>query len=217
MRAWHGTILAHLTSWPASCVFAGAALAPILAAAWYVNEHANSAPVGDQWWDVVYIAVKTKAGILTLDDLFTYAGGHRLFTIRVITAISAALTEFDIRVLRFATFVAALGCFVLSLVLISRSERQLTPLAALLLSVTLFTLYNTNSWLDYYFSVWHQATLFFLLGLVVLQRMQPGPLAFGLCLLCATAAGFSGVVGPVAWLCLPIAALGTAEYRRFKF
>jgi hypothetical protein len=31
------------------------------------------------------------------------------------------------------------------------------------------------------------------------------------------AAGFSGAIGPVAWLCLPIAALGTAEYRRFKF
>jgi hypothetical protein len=195
-------------------LFAG--LMPIVLVAWYVAAYGRSVPVGDQWWDTVYIAVKTKAGILTPEDILVRSAGHRLAIIRLVAALSTILTDYAAGPLLFTSFLFALLNLGLAMLLLSASYRRL-PAAFFLFAVLLFTLYNADNWLDMYFSQHQQALFFVLMGLTVLQRMRPSWLAFVLLILCATAASLSQGAGLAAWICLPAAALGISAYRRARY
>ena len=194
-----------------------AGLTPIVLAAWYVAAYGIPAPVGDQWWDTVYVAVRTKVGILAPEDLLVRSGGHRLAIIRVVAALSAILTDYDGGWLRFTTFVTTLLNLGLATLLMQRCGGRLLPAAFFLFAVVLFTLYDEASWLDMYYSQWQLALFFVLLGLTVLQRVPPGWLALALLILCAILASLSQGAGTVAWICLPVAALGIPAYRRAHF
>src|SRR5262249_2640343 len=134
---------------------------------------------------------------------------------RLIIAISTVFTDYNIRVLRFVPIAIALLNLGLAVALLR--SRQLMWVAFFLFSVVLFTLYHDRSWLDLYFSVWQQSLFFSLLGLLILQRIQPSWLGFALLLCCASAASLSTGRGLAAWICLPIAALGISGYRRPRY
>ena len=51
-----GAIESHSHAVNGFLVLAG--LTPIVLVAWYVVTYGSPAPIGDQWWDTVYIAVK---------------------------------------------------------------------------------------------------------------------------------------------------------------
>lgn len=191
-------------------------LTPIALVCWYVVTQGSPVPIGDQWWDPVYIAVKTQAGILTLEDVFVLSWGHRPAITRLITVLATIATHYDAGSLRFASFILTLLNLGLTLLLL-KPRQALIPISFFLSSILLFSLYNYSSWLDMYFSAWQQAMVFILLGLVALQRMRPGWPAFMLVVLCATAASFACASGLVAWISLPVAAAGMAEYRRRSY
>lgn len=171
-------------------------------------------PINDQWWDTVNVAIKTKAGILELEDFFARSEGHRLAIIRGVAALSTILTDYDGGPLRFAAFVITLLNLGLCILLL-RGFSRLLPVFFFLAAATLFVLNNdSNSWLDMYYSQWQLALFFVLLGLTILQRVRAGWLAFVLLILCATAASLSTGAGTAAWICLPFAALGIPAYRR---
>jgi len=190
------------------------ALVPILTVAHYVATQANTAPVGDQWWDVVYVAVKTRAGILRPQDIPVYFLGHRPAFIRLMTVALTVLTDYNVCIMRFAAFATALVNLTLASLLMAHRHRRMLPFAVPLFALVLFTLYHEDSWLDYYFAVWHQPLFFLLLALLVLQRMCPGALAFSLVVLCAIAATFTVGLGIAAWFNLPVAFLATRVYHR---
>lgn|GEM_PF-1770616 len=194
-----------------------AALIPIVLVIQYVATQANAAPVGDQWWDVSYVAVKTRAGILMPEDLFIYYLGHRPFVIRLLTVIFTLLTDYNVQIMRFTAVVIALLNLIMASLLVAHKHKQVLPLAIPLFALVLFTLYHEDSWLDYYFSVWQHTLFFLLLGLLVLQRMKPGWLAFVLMLGCAIGATFSLGLGIAAWVSLPIAFLAKRTYRRWTY
>lgn len=205
---------AHRESHLISYLLVLAGLMPIVLVAWYVAAYGRPIPIADQWWDTVYVAVKTKAGILEPEDLLVRSGGHRLAIIRVVAALSTILTDYDGGPLRFATFVTTLLNLELAILLLKKFGRLL-PAFFFLFAVTLFTLNaDSNSWLDMYYSQWQQALFFVLLGLIILQQMRPGWLAFVLVVLCAMAASLSMGAGIAAWISLPVAALGIPAYRR---
>jgi hypothetical protein len=188
-------------------------LALIVLVAWYVATYGRHAPVGDEWWDPVYVAVMTKAGIITPQDFLVRTFGHRVAIIRLIAALSTIFTDYDARVLHFATFITTLLNLGLAMLLIEIRGRLL-PAAFFFFTVILFTLYDASSWLDMYFSQWNQPLFFVLLGLAIIQRMRPGWIPFMMAGFCATAASLSVAAGLAAWISLPIAALGIPAYRR---
>src|SRR5262249_4770707 len=198
-----------------NCLLLLAGLTPIALVTWYIFTRGKPIPVADQWWDLVYIAVKTRTGMLTPEDILVFAQGHRPAIIRLIIAISTVFTDYNIRVLRFVPIAIALLNLGLAVALLR--SRQLMWVAFFLFSVVLFTLYHDRSWLDLYFSVWQQSLFFMLLGLLILQRIQPSWLGFALLLCCASAASLSRGRGLAAWICLPIAALGISGYRRPRY
>jgi hypothetical protein len=191
-------------------------LTPIALVCWYVVTQGSVVPSGDQWWDPVYIAVKTAAGTLALEDFFVLNTGHRPVVTRIITAISTIFTNYDARPLRFTAFVLTITNLGLTLFLL-KLPKTLVLAAFCLLSILLFTLYYPPNWLDMPYSGWQQAFFFMLLGLVVLQRMRPGWPAFLLVALCATTASFAYASGLAAWFSLPIAAAEISEYRRRSY
>ena len=138
----------NLRSHVASALLLLAGLIPIVLVAWYVAAYGRPIPTYDQWWDTVYIAVKTKAGILNLEDILVRSGGHRSATIRVVAALSTILTDYDGGLLRFATFIITLLNLGLAILLLKRFGRLL-PAFFFLSAATLFTLNsNSKSWLD---------------------------------------------------------------------
>ena len=136
--------------------------------------------------------------------------------LRLITVMSTILTNYDLRLLRFLPVLVVLLNLGLAVLLLN-GHRRLMPVAFFLFAVVLFTLYHDRSWLDWYFSQWQQALFFLLLGLLILQRMQPGWLAFTLLVICAIAASLEFGGGLPAWICLPIAALGIPAYRQPRY
>ena len=183
---------------------------------WYVASQGRSGPVGDLWWDSVYIAVKTATGTLTAKDFLVMSWGHRAAVTRLITAISTLATGYDAGLLRFLTFALTVGNLGLALLLIC--ARGPTALAAFGVSSTLlFTLYYPPNWIDMAYSAWQQALLFTLIGLLVVQRMRVGWISVLLLMVCATAATFSHAAGLAAWISLPVAAAGVTAYRRWLY
>lgn len=193
------------------------ALLPIAQVILYVASQANLAPVGDQWWDVGYVAIKTRAGTLALEDLFIYYLGHRPFVIRVLTVIFTVLTDYNVQIMRFTAVVIALLNLVMASLLVAHRHKKLLPFAIPLFALVLFTLYHEDSWLDFYFSVWHQTLFFALLGLLVVQRLPPGWRTFALIIGCALGATFSLGLGIAAWFSLPVAWLARRSYRHWKY
>ena len=210
-----GAIESHSHAVKGFLVLAG--LTPIVLVAWYVVTYGSLAPIGDEWWDTVYIAVKTKAGILKLEDLLVRTAGHRVAVIRLVAALSTKLTDYDAGLLRFATFVTTLANLGLVTLLLKRCGRGLMPAGFFLFAAILFTLYHEGSWLDMYQSQWQQPLFFVLLGLTVLQRMPPGWSVFALLIVCAIAASLSQAAGIVAWISFPAAAIGIPAYRHKQF
>jgi hypothetical protein len=192
-------------------LFAG--LIPIALVAWYVITQGSQGPVGDQWWDPVYIAVKMQTGTLAPEDFFVLSWGHRPAIIRLITAFFTVFTHYDTGLLRFTTFITTLLNLGMTMLLL-RGRRLAIPVSFFLFATLLFSLYDQSSWLDMYFSTWQQALFFMLVGLLILQRMRPGWPAFSLIILCAIAASFTMASGLMAWISLPTAAAGKLEYRR---
>ncbi len=199
-----------------NCFLLIAALTPIALVYWYVVTQGRLVPVGDNWWDPVYIAVKTQTRTLTFEDLFAMSWGHRPVITRLITALATITTHYNAGLLRFAAFVLTLLNLGLTLLLL-RFKQILLPLSFCLFATVLFTLYYPPNWLDMCYSAWQQALFFMLLGLLVLQRIRPGWTAFLLLVLCATAASCAYASGLAAWISLPIAAAGIVEYRRRSY
>ena len=200
----------------ANCLLIFAGLVPIGLVAWFVITKGRQVPIADQWWDSVYIAMKTQTGTLKLEDFFVLSWGHRTAITRIITALSTIVTHYDAGILRFVAFIVTLLNLGLTMLLL-RGQQCLIPAAFFFSAILLFSLYETFSWLDYNFSAWQQALFFVLLGLLILQRMRPGWLVFVLLLLSATAASLSCASGLVAWISLPFAALGSPEFRRPRY
>jgi hypothetical protein len=196
------------------CVLAG--LIPISLVLWYAISQGRQVPVGNQWWDPVYIAIKTRTGTLTLEDLFVSSIGHRPLIIRVVTALYTLATDYEAGLLAFATFVVTLLNLCMALLLLKANPR-LVPVLLFFFSIVLFTLYDPDSWLDMYYSVWQIALFFTLTGLFILQTLRPGWLAFAFLILAAVGASFSIGSGLAAWIALPLAALGRREYRRVDY
>lgn len=193
------------------------ALVPITLVVAYVAAQGNLAPVGDQWWDVGYVAIKLRAGILTPEDLFLYFSGHRPVVIRLLTVLFTLLTDYNVQIMRFMAVAVALLSLLAASLLVAHRHKRLLPLAVPLFALVLFTLYHEDSWLDYYFSVWNLTLLFPLLGLLVLQRMKPGWRGFLLIIVCALGASFSMGLGIAAWFSLPVAWLAQRPYRRWQY
>src|SRR4029077_9456060 len=105
------------------------------------------------------------------EDFFVWTFGHRPVISRLLAALSATLTHFDTGILRFVAFAITLINLGLAMLLLS-ARLGLIPISFFIFGTLLFSLYSWDSWLDMYFASWHQALLFTLLGLVVLQRMH---------------------------------------------
>jgi len=195
----------------------GLTLLPLLLVIGYVATYGNPVPVGDQWWDVGYIAVKTRAGLLTLDDLFMYFSGHRPLLIRLHTVLMTLLTNYDARLLNYMAIVNALLNVGLATLLLRGQRRALALFALPVFALVILTLYHPDSWLDYYFAVWQQPLFFLLVALLILQRARPGFMALAGMILCAVATTFTLGLGLAAWVSVPIAIFADRRYRRPQF
>src|SRR2546427_9665620 len=88
----------------ANCLLIVARLVPIGLVAWFVITKGRQVPIADQWWDSVYIAMKTQTGTLKLEDFFVLSWGHRTAITLIITALSTIVTHYDAGILRFVAF-----------------------------------------------------------------------------------------------------------------
>jgi hypothetical protein len=111
----------------ANCLLFLAGLAPIALVLGYVISHGKQVPIGDQWWDPVYIAVKTQTGTLAARDFLVSFWGHRPAITRLITVLATITTHYDAGMLRFATFVTALLNLTLAMLLLTRGRPGLIP------------------------------------------------------------------------------------------
>ena len=202
----------------------GISLLSALLSWYFVSTYALPIPVGDQWWDTVHLAVLTRQGNLTPDHFLAYAEGHRWLNIRVFAWAMTLLTNYNLLILNFTTWLISLFNVILALLIFIGSKRsginlsRNTNLAALsLFSLALFCITHGQSWVDFYFSGW-QLSLSFILLAGVYIRFSSGRLkGFMILILISILASFSMGLGLASWFCIPVMALANINYRKISF
>lgn len=197
------------------------AMLPALLALAFVALRGLPVPVGDQWWDTVHVAIKTRQGQLSVADLFAYFEGHRPVVIRVIAALAASAFSYSPAILNYITWIASTINLLLASVLFLRSEKQGVSLtkeskaaAIVLFSVILYTLYHQQSWIDFYFATWQLSLMWVLLAAILIDRVAGGWLSLIVLIMLACLASLTIGLGLSAWLAIPVIAFGNKNYRR---
>lgn len=201
---------------PATIMLLIVTLLPILLTFAYILTYSPNSPIGDNWWDTLFVAEKAKAGTLTLNDVFMNASGHRPVFMRLFAAGWSVLTDYDMRVAKFSVWAVAL----LNLGLIAVLTRRLAPRFWLAItagaSVILFTLYHSFNWLDMYYMHWQQAITGLLAGAgaILLIDARRRWLAFALAALAAWASVYTIALGAAVWPALFVILLTRPHFRR---
>jgi len=179
-----------------------------------IANYAKPIPSLDEWNERMNsaIAVKTARGTLTLNDIFANYNGHRLPLTLAITALNAALFNYDPRLELSVTAALLVSNFGLLALLLRRQIGQSAPRlfwsGLIALACMVFTGRWITGWTWAFLNVWQFGIFFTLLGVLAADKVKSSwRLALLLVFLCSAAA-FSnssgilafGVVGLVWWL-----------------
>jgi hypothetical protein len=175
---------------------------------------AKMTPVADEWHFAMNsaVAVKVAQGTLKLDDLLVNYNGHRLPLTLALTALNAALFNYDPRLEMLVTAVLLAANFSLLALLLKRQLGQGAPRlfwsGLIALACMVFTGRWITGWTWAFLNEWQFGIFFTLLGVLAADKVRSGwRLALLLSFLCSAAALSNGsgilafgVVGLVWWL-----------------
>ena len=191
-------------------------LAPIALVVVDVVRHAQNVPFWDEWADPLDIALHTVEGRLTPGFLLRQHSDSRPFFSNVLTAFSARVAGWSLKLEMFVSVALAGG----TLVLVTSLYRATHPRSWLVVwipfSALIFSLLQRRTWLWAVQSQYVFLILFVVASLWVVTRFEPGwrallvAAALTLCATFSYANGFLmwGVMVPVLWM------LG---YRRWRY
>jgi hypothetical protein len=193
-----------------------AGLVPIALVAVDVARHAQNVPFWDEWADPLEIAIKTVEGELTLGDLLRQYNDSRPFFSNLLTALSARVAGWSLK-LQMAASVAVAGGTLLLLVALLRASHPAAWLAAWVpLAALTFSLPQRRTWLWAVQSQYVFVVLFMVAAVYVVRRRAPGwpPLAASAAFLLG--ATFSYANGFLTWAVM-IPVLWMLGYRARRY
>jgi hypothetical protein len=161
-------------------------------------------PRSDEWILSLYIATRTRSGLLSVNDLFIGYGAHRVFFSNLSTAIWAAITRWDTASQLYLNVVLAVLALILLIYLFHKYHPHLTPFIVLPFTLLIFSLRQADLWEVTVNSAWLFALCFFLLILIIATSELPKLLRFLMVMLFTIAGTFSIGVGVVLWLIVPL-------------
>jgi hypothetical protein len=183
-------------------------LIPIAIVAVDVAHHAQNVPFWDEWHDQMDIALKTVEGSLTVGDVLQQHNDGRVVFTNLLTALSARLAGWSLKLEMAVSLVLAGGTLLLLTSLYRASDPRGWIVAWIPFSALVFSMPQRRTWLwaiqgHYLFLV-----LFVVAGLLIVRRCEVGwrPLAVGAVLAgCATVSFANGVLAwavmlPVLWM-----------------
>lgn len=205
-----------------TCLTLACLPAALLALAYVVN-FSLDVPVGDQWYDPVHVVIKSHTNQLSIRDLFAMAEGHRPFTIRLIAIAASHANHLDPKVISLTAWLWTWINLILAYILISGDplfnkvdNKSIKVVAIFVFSWISFTIHDQEGWIDYYFSTWQLALLFFLGACICVQRLR-GWLAWTATTLFCALSTLSLGIGLASWIAIPIVAAGYKKHRRLSF
>jgi len=203
------TLLVYLTS-----------LLPIFVVIAFMYQNMYPIPVRDQWasrandFGTVTVATHARMGTLTFSDLLHQHTEHRHFTYRLVTALVAVTTNWDIQYESWVGFVLALLTLLMLVHLFARHQARLWPLGLVAFSALVFSLRQDNVWLGSNMTVWIYGVFFLVLATWCVFVLPISYATLGLCLITLTLMTFTIFTGFLAWPILAIA-LWLRGYRRW--
>ena len=196
--------------------------AALLALAYVVN-YSLDIPVSDQWYDPIHVVIKSHTNQLSIRDLFAMAEGHRPLTIRLIAIAASYANHLDPKAISLTAWFCTWINLILVYILLSRDplfkkadNKGIKLVAILVFSWISFTIHDQEGWIDYYFSTWQLALLFFLGACICVQRLR-GWLAWTAATLFCALSTFSLGIGLASWIAIPIVAAGYKKHRKVSF
>lgn len=200
-----------------------ACLPAALVALAYVVNFSLDVPVGDQWYDPIHVVIKSHSNQLALQDLFAMAEGHRPFTIRLIAIAASHINHLAPKAMSLTAWICTGINLALTTILLTGDPlfqqpgtKSIRLVAIFIFSWIAFTIHDQEGWIDYYFSTWQLALLFFLLACLCVQRLR-GWLAWSAATLCSALSTLSLGIGLATWIAVPIVAAGYKHHRKAHF
>lgn len=207
--------------WSIALVFAS--LPAALLALTYVGKYSIDVPVGDQWYDPVHVVIKAHTNQLSVRDLFAMAEGHRPLVIRLIAIAASYAVGLAPKAMSMMTWLCTWINLIVACVIFSgdtvfqrNRARWIKLLGVFVFSWIFFTIHDQQGWIDYYFSTWQFALLFFLGACLSVQRLRGWP-AWTVAAACCALSTLSLGIGLASWAAIPIVAAGFKKHRRLSF
>ncbi|MFM7640073.1 MAG: hypothetical protein ACKO45_00720 [Cyanobium sp.] len=207
--------------WSIALVFAG--LPAAVLALTYVGKYSLDVPVGDQWYDPVHVVIKAHTNQLSVRDLLAMAEGHRPLIIRIIAIAASYAIGLAPKAMSMMTWLCTWINLIVAYAIFSgdtifqRARAKWIKLVAIFVfSWICFIIHDQQGWIDYYFSTWQFALLFFLGACFSVQRLRGWPAWMAASVCCALSTLSLGI-GLGSWIAIPIVAVGFKKHRRLSF
>ncbi len=177
----------------------GLLVIPLLFVSLYSYHHAPRIPFADQMLGSLRIAIKSYDGDLQFQDLWKQHNEHRIFFTRLVTAVLARTSHWNLRLEASLSIVLAVANLVFFALLLPRPRNRLSlfllvPIAYLVLPLRLWGIWQ-NSFLNQHLFV----VFFLLLGLLSLQKLPRGLAVLAVTAFWCFCATISVGTGLLAW------------------
>ncbi len=197
-------------------IFVAISLIPILIVANNIRTKAINLPFWDEWDQSVPIALDTVQGELQFTDLFDQHNEHRTLTANIFTAILTRVTNWDIRVNSYISFIVVLCSFLLVGDLFKRFWKDRLLFVIIPFSSLLFSTRQISNWLWGFQIQWFFISFYLIAALWLLKVVKVGwkPLCVAASL--AFLATFSLSSGLLFWPLLGVA-IWFLGYKRIQY
>ncbi|RCJ26743.1 hypothetical protein A6V25_19625 [Nostoc sp. ATCC 53789] len=189
-------------------VFLGIAYSlPIILIFWFVTSFAVNMPVWDDW-ELVYLFDKIYSGTASFADFFAQHNEHRIFFPRIIFAILAFSSKWNIKLETYFSLLLALLNFAVLYKIAAYSSNKNNKLLFHLFNFTIcianFSLIQYENWLWGFQIAWFLINTCLILAVFILTVPKNWHPHFRLSLasLCCLIASFSSAHGLLSWLVL---------------
>ncbi|MEH1805315.1 hypothetical protein [Nostoc sp.] len=180
---------------------------PVILLFWFITTFSINVPFGDEW-ALVNFFEKIHSGTANFKDFFSQYNEHRIFFPRIIFAILAFSSNWDIKLETYFSFLLALLNFVIlyKVAKISFNESDKVPfhLFNITTSIANFSLIQYENWLWGFQIAWLLTNTCLILAVFILtvpKNLLPN-LRLSLASLCCFIASFSLAHGLLSWLAL---------------
>ncbi|WP_445634869.1 Glycosyltransferase RgtA/B/C/D-like domain-containing protein [Nostoc sp. DSM 114161] len=189
-------------------VFLGIAYSlPILLIFWFVTSFTVNIPVWDDW-ELVYLFNKIYSGTASFSDFFAQHNEHRIFFPRIIFAILAFSSKWNIKLETYFSLLLALVNFAVLYKIAAHSSNKNNKLLFHLFNLTTcvvnFSLLQYENWLWGFQIAWLLINTCLILAVFILtvpKNLHPN-FRLSLASLCCIIASFSSAHGLLSWLVL---------------